>query len=213
MSERPPMLPAAGLGRIRPATPRPPRGAAAAPLPHAVAAAAAAAPATAARAPRPGRAARLAALLAALLCAAPALAAIGDPAERLADPAQEARAQALGRELRCMVCQNQSIEDSDADLARDLRRLVREQIAAGGSDAQVMRFVHDRYGDFVLLRPPVNATTALLWATPVLALAGGALLVLAMRRRAATAAAAPPPGLTEAERARLARLEDGGAAG
>jgi cytochrome c-type biogenesis protein CcmH len=151
------------------------------------------------------------ALLLCLLAAPAAQGAIGDPAERLADTAQESRAQALGRELRCMVCQNQSIEDSDADLARDLRRIVREQITAGRSDAEVMRFVHDRYGDFVLLRPPVNAGTALLWATPVLALAGGALLVRGLRRR--QAALAEPPALTETEIGRLRRLDGDGAPG
>jgi cytochrome c-type biogenesis protein CcmH len=140
----------------------------------------------------------------------PALAAVGDPADRLRDPAAEARAQALGRELRCMVCQNQSIEDSDAELARDLRRIVREQITAGRSDDQVMRFVHERYGDFVLLRPPVNATTALLWATPALAIGGGMLLILAMRRRRAALAATEPAALSPAEQARLARLDGGG---
>jgi cytochrome c-type biogenesis protein CcmH len=147
-----------------------------------------------------------------LLAAAPALAAIGDPAERLPDPALEARAEAIGRELRCMVCQNQSIEDSDADLARDLRRLVREQLTTGKTDDQVMRFVHDRYGDFVLLRPRFTATTALLWATPAIALGGGMLLILAMRRRSrgavATAdAAVAVPELTEAERRRLKEIE------
>jgi cytochrome c-type biogenesis protein CcmH len=142
-----------------------------------------------------------------LLLAAPAMAAIGDPAEQLRDPAQEERARAIGRELRCMVCQNQSIEDSDAELARDLRRIVREQVAAGRSDAQVMTFLHDRYGDFVLLRPPFKLATALLWGTPVAALGGGLLLILAMRRR--TAATAPPQALSAAEQARLeARLKD-----
>ncbi|MFC7541993.1 cytochrome c-type biogenesis protein [Siccirubricoccus deserti] len=138
---------------------------------------------------------------------APAMAAIGDPAEQLRDPAQEERARAIGRELRCMVCQNQSIEDSDADLARDLRRIVREQVAAGRSDSEVMRFLHDRYGDFVLLRPPFKLATALLWGAPVVALGGGLLLILAMRRRAA--ATAPPEALSAAEQARLeARLKD-----
>ena len=157
--------------------------------------------------------------LAFLLLAAPALAAIGDPAERLPDPAQEARAQALGRELRCMVCQNQSIEDSDADLARDLRRIVREQVGAGRSDEQVMRFLHERYGDFVLLRPPVNAATAILWAMPAIALGGGALMILAARRRrvaqlGSSRALAEPAALSPAEQARLARLDgSGGAAG
>jgi cytochrome c-type biogenesis protein CcmH len=146
-------------------------------------------------------------LLAFLLLASPALAAVGDPAEQLRDPAQEERARAIGRELRCMVCQNQSIEDSDADLARDLRRIVREQVAAGRSDDQVMSFLHDRYGDFVLLRPPFKLATALLWGAPVVALGGGLLLILAMRRRAA--ATAPPEALSAAEQARLeARLKD-----
>ena len=157
--------------------------------------------------------------LAFLLLAAPALAAVGDPAERLPDPAQEARAQALGRELRCMVCQNQSIEDSDADLARDLRRIVREQVGAGRSNEQVMRFLHERYGDFVLLRPPVNAATAILWAMPAIALGGGALMILAARRRrvaqlGSSRSLAEPAALSPAEQARLARLDgSGGAAG
>ncbi len=130
--------------------------------------------------------------------------ALSDPAEQLPDAAQEQRARVIGRELRCLVCQNQSIEDSDADLARDLRRIVREQVAAGRSDEQVMAFLHDRYGDFVLLRPPFTAGTALLWATPVLALGGGALLVLGLRRRRA---APVPAALTAAEQARLAELD------
>ena len=144
---------------------------------------------------------RVLALLLAL--AAPAFAAVGDPAQQLPDPAQEERARGIGRELRCLVCQNQSIEDSDADLARDLRRIVREQVSAGRSDAEVVEFVHERYGDFVLLRPRFTAATALLWATPAVA-----LLVRSARRRPVAPSA--PAGLTEAERARLARLESGG---
>ena len=104
-----------------------------------------------------------------------------------------------------MVCQNQSIEDSEADLARDLRRLVRERVAAGDSSDEVRGYLHARYGDFVLLRPPFNLVTAPLWAIPVLALGGGALALVLMRRRAG-ARAAPQP-LTEAERARLDALE------
>ncbi|GGG32278.1 hypothetical protein GCM10010964_20270 [Caldovatus sediminis] len=161
---------------------------------------------------RPRRAAILPALLLApLLFPAAAPAAVGDPRERLADPAQEARARAIGRELRCLVCQNQSIEDSNADLARDLRLIVRERIAQGATDAEVVRYLHERYGDFVLLRPPVTAATALLWAAPALALAGGATaILLALRRRrvapdAVVEEAAAP--LTEAERARLAAIE------
>ena len=130
---------------------------------------------------------------------------VGRPAEMLPDPAAEARAQEIGRELRCMVCQNQSIEDSEADLARDLRRLVRERVAAGESNEGVRAYLHARYGDFVLLRPPFNLVTAPLWAIPVLALGGGALALVLMRRRAG-ARAAPQP-LTEAERARLDALE------
>jgi cytochrome c-type biogenesis protein CcmH len=147
--------------------------------------------------------------LALMLAAGPALGAVGDPAMQLPDPAQEERARGIGRELRCLVCQNQSIEDSDADLARDLRRIVREQVSAGRSDAEVVGFVHQRYGDFVLLRPRFTAATALLWATPAVALLAGALLVRAARRRAGGASPAPA-ALTEAERARLARLEAGG---
>ncbi len=132
--------------------------------------------------------------------------AVGRPSEMLPDPAQEARAQEIGRELRCMVCQNQSIEDSEADLARDLRRLVRERVEAGDSDYTVREYVHARYGDFVLLRPPFNWVTAPLWALPVIVLGGGALSLFIMRRRASNRSGPPP--LTEAERARLAALEE-----
>ena len=155
-----------------------------------------------------GRAKLSPVLLLLLVLTFPALAAVGRPEDRLADPALESRAETIGRELRCMVCQNQSIEDSDADLARDLRRLVRERVAAGDSDAAVVAFIHDRYGDFVLLKPPFNAVTALLWAMPGIALGGGLIALLARRRRIA----AEPPPLTEAERARLAELERDGAA-
>ncbi len=109
-----------------------------------------------------------------------------------------------------MVCQNQSIEDSDADLARDLRRLVRERVSAGDSDAKVVDFVHDRYGDFVLLRPPFNPVTALLWGMPLIAFGGGVLVILARRRRAP--AGTEPAPLTDAERQRLAEVERGDSA-
>ncbi|MBK1660607.1 cytochrome c-type biogenesis protein [Paracraurococcus ruber] len=138
---------------------------------------------------------------------APALAAVSDPAEMLRDPGQEERARQIGRELRCMVCQNQSIEDSDAELARDLRRIVREQVSAGRSESEVLRFVHDRYGDFVLLRPPVKPETYLLWGTPVLALGAGLVLILGMRRRRAALAGEAAAELSAAERARLDRIE------
>ena len=104
--------------------------------------------------------------------------AISDPAEALPDPRQEARAEAIGRQLRCLVCQNESIEDSGADLARDLRHIVRQRVAAGDSDAQVVDWVVARYGDFVRLRPPFEWQTVLLWGSPLLALAGSVLLYL-----------------------------------
>ena len=101
------------------------------------------------------------------------------PDEIMADPAKEARARDLSRELRCMVCQNQSIDDSEAPLARDLRLLVRERIAAGDSDAQVLDFLVARYGEFVLLKPRLEPHTWLLWLLPPLALAGGGLALWA----------------------------------
>jgi cytochrome c-type biogenesis protein CcmH len=135
------------------------------------------------------------------------------PDEVMTDPALEARARGLSKELRCMVCQNQSIDDSDAPLARDLRLLVREHLKGGESDQQVIDFLVARYGDFVLLKPRFNWHTALLWLGPPGALIGGALvLVLATRRRARRGAidTARPEGgdLTPAEAARLARLTD-----
>lgn len=137
------------------------------------------------------------------LAAAPALAL--DAGEQLADPAQEARARALGRELRCPVCQAGNIDDSAADLARDLRRLVRERIAAGDSDAQVRAALQARYGDFVLLEPPLRTDTLILWGAPLLLLIGaGTLLVLRQRRQPV---APPPPALDDEERAALARLD------
>ncbi len=106
------------------------------------------------------------------------------PDEVMSDPAREARARELSRELRCMVCQNQSIDDSDAPLARDLRLLVRERIASGDSNAQVIDFLVARYGEFVLLKPRFNSRTLLLWLLPPLALAGGGIaLWVNMRRR------------------------------
>lgn len=134
-----------------------------------------------------------------LLLSVTAAQAVLAPSEMLDDPALEARARALSAELRCMVCQNQSIDDSDAELARDLRVLVRERIAAGDSDEAVMDYVVSRYGEFVLLRPTFTARNALLWATPVLLLGiGGAFLMLSARRRRTSGAA-----LSEAEAQKL----------
>ena len=149
-------------------------------------------------------------LLLALLFAGTAMAV--KPDEMLADPALEARARALSEGLRCMVCQNQSIDDSEAPRARDLRLLVRERIAAGDSDNQVIDFLVARYGEFVLLKPRLNAHTWLLWLLPPLALVGGGLaLWMHGRRRAGSAAAeaAEDPSrvrLTAQEEARLERL-------
>src|SRR6516165_11614270 len=129
-----------------------------------------------------------------------------EPDEMLSDPALEVRARALSKELRCMVCQNQSIDDSEAPLARDLRILVRERLTEGDSDQQVVDFVVDRYGEFVLLRPRFNWHTALLWLTPPGALIGGALVMwLSARRRRSANAASAGEGerLTPAEEARL----------
>jgi cytochrome c-type biogenesis protein CcmH len=142
-------------------------------------------------------------LLVSLLLPLHALA-VSNPADMLPDPAMEERARNLGRDIRCMVCQNQSIEDSEVGLARDLRLIVRERIVAGDSDAQVKAFLHARYGDFVLLKPPFSWSTAALWATPAVAVLLGLGLILAMRRRQAHIAGPPP--LTEEERRRLAAL-------
>lgn len=144
----------------------------------------------------------LCALVLALMLSTPATAV--QPDEKLADPALEARAREIGRHLRCLVCQNQSIDDSDAGLARDLRLLVRERLTAGASDAEVIDHIVARYGDYVLLRPPVKPATYLLWAAPVLILAGGTGgLVVAWRRRRRAAEPAP---LSDEERRRLAAL-------
>jgi cytochrome c-type biogenesis protein CcmH len=106
------------------------------------------------------------------------------PDEVLADPALEARARALSEGLRCMVCQNQSIDESDADLARDLRVLVRQRLVAGDTDQQVMDYIVSRYGEFVLLKPRFSLRNALLWGTPVLLLlAGGVFIVMSARSR------------------------------
>jgi cytochrome c-type biogenesis protein CcmH len=130
------------------------------------------------------------------------------PDEIMADPVKEARARELSRELRCMVCQNQSIDDSEAALARDLRLLVRERIAAGDSDAQVIDFLVARYGEFVLLKPRLEPHTLLLWLLPPLALAGGGLALWMHSRRRSRSGAGDPSllKLTAEEEARLERL-------
>jgi cytochrome c-type biogenesis protein CcmH len=143
------------------------------------------------------------ALIAAVL---PGLALAVQPDEILKDPALETRARAISSELRCLVCQNQSIDDSDAGLARDLRLLVRERLQAGDNDAQVQDFLVQRYGDFILLKPPFKTGTLMLWLAPLGVLLGGGatLFVIARRRRLTESVAA----LSDAEQAQLQALLD-----
>ena len=141
-------------------------------------------------------------LLFLMLLATPALAV--RPDEILADAALEARARALSQDLRCLVCRNESIDDSDADLARDLRLLLRERLTEGDSDAAAMAFIVDRYGEFVLLRPTTSGANLLLWlAGPIMLLAGGTVALTMLRRRAA---APEPAALSPEDQARLADL-------
>jgi cytochrome c-type biogenesis protein CcmH len=151
---------------------------------------------------------RFAVAVLSVLYAAPGYAV--QPDEILPDAKLEERARNLSRELRCMVCQNQSIDDSDAPLARDLRLLVRERLKAGDSDKQVLDFLTARYGDFVLLNPPMNAKTFLLWVLPAgLLVIGGIVLLLAIRRRGGAATASGPvAALTAEEERRIAALLD-----
>jgi len=135
----------------------------------------------------------------------PALAVAVD--EPLADAALEARARAIHKQLRCLVCQNQSIEDSNADRARDIRVVVRERIAAGDSDDEAIAFVVDRFGDWVLLKPPFKAGTLILWLAPALLLVLGLVLVRQWYRRQPAAVTASAP-LSAAEQERLAGLLD-----
>jgi len=124
-------------------------------------------------------------LAAGLVMAVPA-AAVGVDAEQLADPAKEAEARAIMKDLRCLVCQNQSIEDSNADLARDLRAIVREHVAAGEDAGQIKAYLVARYGDWILLKPPLEGATLMLWIAPVLLLGiGGVLAWRAMQRSTA----------------------------
>lgn len=142
---------------------------------------------------------RALAILAAVFC----MAAASDPAERLPDPAQEARARALFPEIRCMVCQNESIDDSNAELAADLRRLVREEVKAGQSADQIRRSLVDRYGEFVLLKPAFSWGNAALWGAPVLVVVLGLWLLLRnLKTRREDEA------LSQDEAERLARIED-----
>lgn len=140
-----------------------------------------------------------------------------EPGEMLKDPAQEARAREVGKGLRCVVCQNQSIDDSNAELARDMRILVRDRIKAGDTNQQVLDYMVSRYGDFVLLEPPVKGTTYALWFGPIVIVALGIVAVVAFFRRRQRLAAAggdedgpapveTPAPLSDKEKKRLAAL-------
>jgi cytochrome c-type biogenesis protein CcmH len=142
-------------------------------------------------------------LILAALAGVACLGAASDPAERLPDPRQEAQARAIFRDVRCLVCQNESIDDSEADLARDLRQIVREQVKAGKSDAEIKRFLTDRYGEFVLMTPSFSPGNLALWGGPFLVvILGGGLLLLRLRNRTAE------EELTPQEAARLRQLPE-----
>jgi cytochrome c-type biogenesis protein CcmH len=151
------------------------------------------------------------AVLTCLLSLAPLAATAVQPDEIMPDPRLEARARALSAQLRCMVCQNESIDESHADLARDLRVLVRERLQAGDSDDQIRAFLVRRYGDFILLKPPFKLETWLLWGAPFLILLTGGGIIFVARRRQRSLAPTDSLSLSEAERARLEAMlgEDG----
>jgi len=137
--------------------------------------------------------------LAAVMC----MAAASDPSERLPDPKQEAHARALFREVRCLQCQSESIDDSEAPIAQTLRQVIRAKVAAGEGDVAIKTFLTDRYGEFVLLKPPFNIGNLVLWLGPfVLLIGGGAGLLLLLRRREV------PAPLSAEEEARVAKLMD-----
>jgi len=145
------------------------------------------------------------ALLIALLAASHSWAV--EPDEMLSNPALEARARAISEELRCMVCQNESIDESQAPLARDLRLLVRRRIMAGDSDAQIINFLVSRYGEFILLKPPLSWNTVALWGAPPALLLLGILMIVAVeRRRSAGPSPSQTANLSAAEESRLAEI-------
>jgi len=150
---------------------------------------------------------RLAAIALVLVAIASSSSLAVQPEEMLRDPKLEARARELSRELRCMVCQNQSIDESEAPLARDLRLLVRERITKGDTDQQVLDFLVVRYGEFVLLKPPLESRTIILWALPPVALLAGAVgLFFAVRRRRTVQL--EPATLSNEEQRKLSTLVD-----
>ena len=150
---------------------------------------------------------RLATILLMMVLAAPVFAVQSD--EMLSDPAMEERARDISADLRCLVCQNQSIDDSDAPLARDLRILVRERLLAGDTNQEAVAYIVDRYGDYVLLKPPFNVQTLLLWAAPLGALVIGTAIVVVFMRRRSSAPVAVSEALTQEEQDRLKDLMRG----
>jgi cytochrome c-type biogenesis protein CcmH len=140
----------------------------------------------------------------AIALAVVSLAAAADPRDQLSDPAQEARARALFQQIRCVVCQSESIDDSEAELARDLRQTVRSEVAAGWSDARIRRFLVQRYGEFILLRPRFSVANAAAWLAPFAIVLGGVGALLLRGRRPDRGAS----DLTPEEEARLAKLRD-----
>jgi cytochrome c-type biogenesis protein CcmH len=145
---------------------------------------------------------RILAIAAALACLAGAA---SDPADVLKNPQQEAHARQLFRQIRCVVCQSESIDESDADIARDVRQVVRSEVAAGDTDAQIKQLLVQRYGDFILLQPPFSFGNAVLWVAPFVVVIAGAGLLFARRRRAAPSA----DELDAGERERLEQLLHG----
>lgn len=135
------------------------------------------------------------------------IAAASDPSERLPDPAEEARARAIMQDVRCLVCQNESIDDSEAALAKDLRRIVREQVRAGKSDDQIKQYLTDRYGQFVLLRPSFDPANLVLWLGPFVVVGFGVVLLIGRLRNRQ-----PDAELSQAEEERIARLSKDGPA-
>jgi cytochrome c-type biogenesis protein CcmH len=152
---------------------------------------------------------RLALIVLLVALVAPTAALAVEPDEILKNPQLEARARQLSEELRCMVCQNQSIDDSDASLARDIRILIRSRIASGETNDAVRAYLVSRYGDFILLKPPFKPETMLLWLSPALVLGAGLAAALFARRRAPRST----PALSAEEEARLAALTGGDTAG
>jgi cytochrome c-type biogenesis protein CcmH len=145
------------------------------------------------------------ALMAGAACGAWAV----QPDEMLKDPQLESRARTISAELRCLVCQNQSIDDSDAPLARDLRVLVRERLTSGDSNEQVLQFLVDRYGDFILLKPRLSAKTYILWIAPLLIFLAGVVLARRQLRSAQVDGQPGPTALSESEQRRLREIVDG----